>query len=71
MKSLSVVVATLFAAFLSFGVFPSAFANDMTGILIPQTDRAETHFIGVKNISLRYPAGSETRSTAPRTNGHA
>ncbi|WP_415283067.1 hypothetical protein [Candidatus Nitrososphaera sp. FF02] len=59
MKSLSVVVATLFAAFLSFGVFPSAFANDMTGILIPQTDRAETHFIGVKNISLRYPAGSE------------
>jgi hypothetical protein len=49
----------LFAAFLSFGVFPSAFANDMTGILIPQTDRAETHFIGVKNISLRYPAGSE------------
>jgi hypothetical protein len=35
----------------------------MTGILIPQTDRAENHFIGVKNITMRYPAGSAVAQT--------
>lgn len=63
MKSLSVVAATLFAALLAFSTVPAAFANDMTGILIPQTDRAENHFIGVKNITMRYPAGSAIAQT--------
>lgn len=58
MKSLSVVAATLFAALLALSTVPAAFANDMTGVLIPQTDRAENHYIGVKNITMRYPAGS-------------
>lgn len=58
MKSLSVAVATLFAALLAFSAAPAAFANDMAAVLVPQTDRAETHFIGVKNITIRYPAGS-------------
>jgi hypothetical protein len=35
----------------------------MAGILIPQTDRAENHYIGVKNITLRYPAGSAIAQT--------
>lgn len=57
-KSLPVVAATLFAALLALSAVPAAFANDMTGVLVPQTDKAESHFIGDKNITLRYPAGS-------------
>ncbi|HVX03341.1 MAG TPA: hypothetical protein VHA09_09330 [Nitrososphaera sp.] len=58
MKSLSAVVATMFATLLVSSVAPAAFANDMNAVLIPQTDEAEAHFIAVKNITLRYPAGS-------------
>lgn len=57
MKSLS-VVASVIAAVLAFGVIPSAFANDMNAIIVPQTDKGELHFIGVKNITIRYDAGS-------------
>ncbi|MEM3160205.1 MAG: hypothetical protein QXJ74_05435 [Nitrososphaera sp.] len=57
MKSLS-VVATVIAAVLAFSVIPSAFANDMNAIIVPQTDKGELHYIGVKNITLRYEAGS-------------
>lgn len=58
MKSLSAVVATVFATLLVSSVAPAAFANDMNAVLVPQTDKAESHFIAVKNITLRYPAGS-------------
>jgi hypothetical protein len=30
----------------------------MNGSLVPEHNRGEGHFIGVKNVSLRYPAGS-------------
>jgi hypothetical protein len=30
----------------------------MNAILIPETNKGEAHYIGVKNLSLRYPAGS-------------
>lgn len=58
MKSLSVVVAALFAVILAFSVVPSAFANDMTAVLVPERNKAEAHFIGVKNLKLTYPEGS-------------
>jgi hypothetical protein len=57
-KSLSVVVAMLFATLLAFSVAPAAFANDMNAVLVPQTDKAEGHYVAVKNITLRYPSGS-------------
>lgn len=57
MKSLS-VVATVIAAVLAFSAMPGAFANDMNAIIVPQTDKGELHYIGVKNITLRYAAGS-------------
>lgn len=57
MKSLS-AVATMLAALLAVSAIPSAFANDMNAILVPEANKGEAHFIGVKNISLRYAAGS-------------
>ena len=62
MKSLSAVIATLFAALLIFSALPSAFANDMNASLIPERNKAEGSYIGVKNIELRYPAGSSIAS---------
>jgi hypothetical protein len=38
----------------------------MNAVLVPQTDKAEGHYIAVKNITLRYPAGS---SIAQELNG--
>lgn len=61
MKSLS-AVATVLAALLFLSAVPSAFANDMNAILIPETNKGEAHYIGVKNLSLRYPAGSGVAS---------
>lgn len=58
MKSLSVVVAALFAVILAFSVVPSAFANDMNAVLIPERDKAEAQFIGFKNLKISYPEGS-------------
>ncbi|MEO9296091.1 MAG: hypothetical protein ABI347_10915 [Nitrososphaera sp.] len=58
MKSLSVVIAALFAVILAFGVVPKAFANDMNAVLVPESNKAEGHFIGVKNLKLSYPEGS-------------
>lgn len=57
MKSLSVVAAAI-AVVLAFSAIPGAFANDMNAVVIPQTDRGELHYIGVKNITIRYEAGS-------------
>lgn len=57
MKSLSAVAAVI-AAVLAFGAIPGAFANDMNAIVVPQTDKGELHYIGVKNITIRYEAGS-------------
>ncbi|WP_337861790.1 hypothetical protein [Nitrososphaera sp.] len=63
MKSLSVVAAaTVFIALLAFGVVPRAFANDMNAVLVPERNKAEAHFIGVKNIEFRYPSGSALAS---------
>lgn len=61
MKSLS-AVAALVAAVLVLSALPSAFANDMNAIIIPETNKGEAHYIGVKNITLRYPAGSAVAS---------
>jgi hypothetical protein len=57
-RSLSVVVAALFATLLVFSVAPAAFANDMNAVLVPQSGKAETHYVAVKNITIRYPSGS-------------
>ncbi len=57
MKSLS-VVATVVGALLVLYSVPSAFANDMNSIIVPQTNKGEGHYIGVKNITVRYDAGS-------------
>jgi len=51
-------VATILAVLLAFCAIPSAFANDMNVILVPEANKGEAHYIGVKNISLRYPSGS-------------
>lgn len=58
MRSFSVVVAAFFATLLAFSVAPAAFANDMNAVLVPQSDKAEVHYVAVKNITIRYPAGS-------------
>lgn len=57
MKLLS-SAATVVAAILVISVLPSAFANDMNATIIPEANRGEAHYIGVKNLTLRYPAGS-------------
>ena len=41
-----------------FSAVPHAFANDMNASLIPERNEAEGSFIGVKNVELRYSAGS-------------
>jgi hypothetical protein len=56
-KSLSGVMA-VFVAVLIFSAIPSAFANDMNAVIVPETDHGEARYIGFKNITLRYPAGS-------------
>jgi len=56
-KPLSAVPAVI-TAVLMFGALPSAFANDMNGSIVPENNKGETHYIGVKNVSLRYPEGS-------------
>ena len=61
-KSLSAVLATVFATLLTFSVVPSAFANDMNASLIPERNKAEGNFIGVMNVELRHPAGSAIAS---------
>jgi hypothetical protein len=56
-KPLSAVPAVI-TAVLFMGALPSVFANDIDGSLVPENNRGEGHYIGVKNVSLRYPAGS-------------
>ncbi len=57
MKSLSVVAAVV-AAVLVFSAVPSAFANDMTAVLIPSINSAHATFISDYVIEMSYPAGS-------------
>jgi hypothetical protein len=57
-KSLSAVIATMFAALLIFGIVPSAFANGLNAALIPVQDVAEGNFIAFNTITMRYPEGS-------------
>ncbi len=57
-RPLLTVVSITFAALLTLSFVPQAFANDMNGILIPQKNKAEGHFIAFYNLELKYPAGS-------------
>ncbi|HKU50564.1 MAG TPA: hypothetical protein VJP79_11480 [Nitrososphaera sp.] len=67
MKPLS-AVAPVITAVLMLSVLPSAFANDMNGSLVPQSDIGESHYIGVKNITLRYPANSAVSQAFAKNN---
>lgn len=67
MKPLSAVPAVI-TAVLMFASLPSAFANDMNGSLVPENNRGEGHYIGVKNLSLRYPAGSSVSEAFSKDN---
>ena len=57
MKPLS-AVATVITAVLMFAAIPSAFANDMNGQIVPENNIGEVQYLGFKNLTLRFPAGS-------------
>ena len=54
----SFAVATVFTAVLMFAALPGAFANDMNGSIVPEHNIGEVQYLGFKNLTLRYPAGS-------------
>jgi hypothetical protein len=35
------------------------YAADLSAVLVPERDRAEVSYIGVKTVTLQYPAGSQ------------
>ncbi|MGI0037718.1 MAG: hypothetical protein ACRD99_05115 [Nitrososphaera sp.] len=57
MKPLS-AVATVITAALMFAALPGAFANDMNGQIVPEHNIGEVQYLGFKNLTLRFPAGS-------------
>ena len=58
--------SAIIAIVLISGFVSQAFAADMRAFLVPDRDRSEASFIGVRNVELRYPDGS---SLAQALNG--
>ena len=57
-KYYATVFSGVIAALLISGFVSQAFAADLQASLIPDRDRSEASYIGVRTITLRYPEGS-------------
>ena len=55
---LTLGVCGIFAALLISGFVYQSFAADLSATLIPDRDRSEASYVGVKTVTLDYPAGS-------------
>ena len=66
MKSYAPILSGIIATFLITGVISQAYAADMAATLIPQVDKSSAAFTGVKNLTIKYPAGG---SVAQQLNG--
>ncbi|HEX2614785.1 MAG TPA: hypothetical protein VHL10_04780 [Nitrososphaera sp.] len=65
-KSYATLLSGIIAALLITGFISQAFAADMAARLITDLDKSNATFVGVKNLTLRYPEGS---SIAQQLNG--
>ncbi|MCI0561534.1 MAG: hypothetical protein MN733_23850, partial [Nitrososphaera sp.] len=57
-KYFTTAFSVTIAALLISGFASQAFAADMTTFLVPDRDKTDGSFIGVRTITLKYPAGS-------------
>ncbi|HEX2014192.1 MAG TPA: hypothetical protein VLA68_03095 [Nitrososphaera sp.] len=57
-KYFTTAFSVTIAALLISGFVSQAFAADMTTFLVPDRDKTDGSFIGVRTITLKYPAGS-------------
>jgi hypothetical protein len=57
-KHFTTAFSAAIAALLISGFVSQAFAADMTAFLVPDRDKTDGTFIGVRTITLQYPAGS-------------
>lgn len=58
MKYYATVISGIIAALLITGFVSQAFAADLKAQLVPQLDKAEASYIGVKTVTISYPSGS-------------
>jgi len=65
-KSYATLLSGIIAAVLVTGFVSQAYAADMAATLVVQNDKTVATFVGVKNLSVRYPEGS---SIAQQLNG--
>jgi hypothetical protein len=65
-KYFATVISAIIAALLISGFVSQAYAADLQASLVPQIDKAEASYIGVKTVKLTYPPGS---SLAQELNG--
>jgi hypothetical protein len=65
-KYYATVFSGIIAALLISSFVSRAYAADLQVALVPQLDKAEASYIGVKTVTLKYPAGS---SLAQELNG--
>jgi hypothetical protein len=65
-KSYATLLSGIIAALLVTGFISQAYAADMAATLITDLDKSDATFVGVKNLTLRYPEGS---SIAQQLNG--
>jgi len=65
-KSYATLLSGIIVALLVTGFISQAYAADMAATLIPDLDKSNATFVGVKNLTLRYPEGS---SVAQQLNG--
>jgi hypothetical protein len=65
-KSYATLLSGIIVALLVTGFISQAYAADMTATLITDLDKSNATFIGVKNLTLKYPEGS---SVAKQLNG--
>ncbi|MGI0029379.1 MAG: hypothetical protein ACREAQ_06695, partial [Nitrososphaera sp.] len=57
-KYFTAAFSSIIIALLLSGVVTQAFAADLAAVLVPDRDKTEPSFKGVKTITLRYPEGS-------------
>jgi hypothetical protein len=65
-KYYATIFSGIIAALLISGLVSQAYAADLEANLVPQLDKAEVSYIGVKTVTLAYPTGS---SLAQEFNG--
>jgi hypothetical protein len=54
----AIALSTAIAALLLTGLSSQAYANQLDALLLPDVDRSEAEFSGVRFIDIRYPEGS-------------